>query len=233
MRRPLFGTGLPQVTPPSPATLLALPPNPIGFRDRTVLVTLYAIRSGEAVSVLARNNDTAESSFVSQFDADITTIGNTVLLCENFPVRGNVDVLVGSGMLGGDVIFGYYQIDGEEQPTSRALRPLQPSLSVAGGNYAAKTVAPAPAAGAQIHAFSTSYIDVVTLRGIGLGGSWSLIVSDGVGAITIVYADNLRAFMDGIPFRAGSPNAVGGFAPGIHIQGILGGASAWGTFTRA
>lgn len=255
MRLPLFNTGLPQLAEQydNLATggnvifdVLALPEDQW---DNTYVITLFAFVSGAGVAAGGDANvalvDAEDTVYPVRFSTIASGSGVKKIL-DRFPLRGGLRMLagMGAGYAGDDVyFFGYYELDGTETQAPR-YRPLEPIYADVGDGPPLYTYVPVAfdsvVGEAPVHAFSSTYLDEVTLTAGGFNagaGDPEIIVADGVSDVTIpVNRASFRAwpFFENQPFRAASQNAVNGRLPGIYLRNPSNTAlcMAWGHFAR-
>jgi len=257
MRIPFWTTGLPQaaqqldfVVPAGndPNVILDLTEIPEDLRDRSFVVTLFALAEGsgsfDTVNVGLQDD---EDNIYELFTGSPRDFSGGQKIVDRFPLRGSLRMLAGvpSGY-GGDPawFYGYYELDGTE-PGDVRFRPPEPVLGSVGDNQFPFTYTPVAIdsniSEQAVHAFSNVYLDETELyvAGYDPGGlnGTRLIIVDGVDSVTIPVArPEFRAFkfFEKQPFRAASTANVGGRAPGIHLQTVRNDAvaSAWGNFKR-
>lgn len=255
MRRPLWNTGLPQVAQTftflaseTPNIILDLSEVPEEMQDRTYVVTLFAIaEQGGLIDPINAAVQDSEDNYYPIYTGlpYFASATGAQKILDRFPLRGDMKLVAGTPG-GGDPIwfFGYYEIDGRE-PADERFRPFEPTLGSVGNNVDPFTYTPVTIDSVitetRVHAFSSTYIDEVNMYVAafdpGFFGGVSLIFVDGEDTATMLLSRSIAqaySYLESIPFRAASSNAVGGRLPGIYLAATVANcqAAAWGNFRR-
>lgn len=165
MRRPLFGTGFPQL-PNHVDDPLATPDDCLQVMDlRSLSAESQSYTRFIHLAVWAGGSDGGNVEVFIQVGSETPYLIGALSVTNSdrnfeFAIRGNVRVFVNQTADGAAVLFGYYQLQ-DEVPSIEVVRPLQPSVPVS-----PFTVAPLQLGSSDsgiVHSFEEGYTDIITL----------------------------------------------------------------------